>query len=154
MTEETKDLEGSKTNDKWRWLRKQVLSKRFYGIDGDFICTSKNPMGIVAYFDLKSSMGEKVTFSETIAYNQWLKTTPVYILYIIDIEVGHFVIKRYAGGNPKPEPPEVELKNERLVQDWIEYGEWEQQLRTRYEKTKGWKLERPSISKKYAAYVN
>ncbi len=108
-----------------------------YATDADFCLVSKEPPGTVAYLDYKRPR-DKIQFAEVIQYNEWMKSAPVYIVEGEDPNSGPFVIKRYLGGDWKPEPPKVTLEDEATCQDWDAFWNWERKLREEYKRRKGW----------------
>lgn len=148
MDEIKQNLQGSWRNDVFRRKHKEI-SKYFYGIDIDsgivdsedsnepnlfseqFAIVNKCPPGIVAYYDIKAPK-ENVTFAEAIAYNEWIKSKPVYIIECENPEFGPFVIKEYLGADWHPEPPIVQWGEPIEIVDWLEFETWEAELRKNY----------------------
>lgn len=135
MDEDKRNLIGSRKRDLFRRKHKDYGDK-LYSLDGDMIWVEKEPPGIVAYIDYKTT-DDNVTFSEVLAYNVWATTTPVYIIQADDPETGPFTVLRYEGGNWKPEPPDVEMRFVLLCKDWEELTDWEGKLRDRWKKNGG-----------------
>ena len=125
-----KDIQGSISRDIFKRCHKQI-NKFCYACDADFILVEKSPEGIVAYLDYKKP-NDKVTFSEAIAYNEWVKTKPVYIVEGLNPEAGPFVIKEYLGANWKPYPPIVQWGKSITVANWRDFEKWEVNLRNKY----------------------
>lgn len=125
MNEQIKQLQGSRKRDLFKWAHKNKIDRPFYASDCDLCIVSKEPRGVVAYFDYKGS-GEDVTFTETILYDEWSKTKPVYIIEGSDPENGSFVVKKY---KPK-EASEFVCK----LNDWSDFEKWEESLRKEYHK--------------------
>lgn len=137
MDDKKRNLKGSPKRDIFKLMHKQALGSGFYATDADLCLISKDPPGTVAYLDYKGS-GEDITFAEAIQYNEWLSHAPVFIVEGHDPETGPFIIKRYLGGDWKPEPPIVELEFVTKVDDWHGFGSWESGLRQEYSKRGGW----------------
>ena len=139
MDDSRKRLKGSEKRDLFKYWHKNAPGMRgdFYATDADFCLVSKHPPGTVAYLDYKGS-GEGISFSEAIQYNEWLQHAPVFIVEGPNPETGPFVIKRYLGGDFRPEPPEVELEEIVRVNDWRGFGAWEASLRQKYSRRGGW----------------
>jgi len=136
MDNDKRKLKGSERRDVFKRMHKE-LEGGLYATDADFCLVSKWPPGTVAYLDYKTPW-ERVTFSECIQYNEWIRLAPVYIVVSACPERGPFVIKRYLGGDWRPEPPAVRLEFEARCQGWQELGAWERELRREYRKRGGW----------------
>jgi len=129
-------LRGSEKRDTFK-RRHKDLDGSFYATDADFCLVSKYPPGTVAYLDYKD-LGDNVTFTEVIQYNEWMTHAPVYIVEGGDPDNGPFVIKRYLGGDWKPDPPDVDLEFVTQGENWYGLGIWEAGLRQEYGRRKGW----------------
>ena len=128
---------GSRKLDLFKRRHKDINSQ-FYASDGDLFLVEKYPPGIMACLDYKVP-GDRLTFSEGILYNQFIKDMPVFVVEGTDPEKGPFTIKRILGINWGPEPVEVFFDNkEEAVRDWQELEKWEQRLRNEYCKRGGW----------------
>ena len=136
MDDAKRQLKGSERRDIFKQKHKE-LNSRFYATDADFCLISKEPPGTVAYLDYKGP-GDRVTFTEAIQYNEWMKQAPVYIIEGDNPKTGPFRIRRYLGADWKPEPPKVNYQDEMIAKDWQELGEWESELRQEYHRRKGW----------------
>lgn len=128
MDEIIKNLQGSWRNDLFKKLHKQI-NKNYWACDIDFCLVEKKPNArIIAFLDMKY-VGEKVTFSEVIAYNSLIKTANLYVVYAKDIVKGVFDIWQYDGGDWHPEPPIIKAHKIREIKNWIDFEEWEKELR-------------------------
>lgn len=136
MDKAKRELKGSEKRDTFKQMHKR-LSSSFYATDVDFCLVSKHPPGVVAYIDFKDH-NDRVSFSEALAYNEFMKEAPVYIIQASKPETGPFTVQRYLGASWRPDPPEVEYGAPLWVKDWEALGEWEQQLRGKYRKRGGW----------------
>lgn len=136
MDKAKRELKGSEKRDIFKQKHKQ-LSSSFYATDVDFCLVSKHPPGIVAYLDYKDD-NDCVSFSEALAYNEFMKRGPVYIVQASKPETGPFIVRRYLGANCKPDPPDVEYGVALWFKDWEALGEWEKGLRDKYRKCGGW----------------
>jgi hypothetical protein len=130
MDEAKRNLIGSDKRDIFRRCHKDYGGD-LWSLDGDMIWVEKNPPGIVAYIDYKA-LNDTITFSEVLAYNQWSKTAPVYIIQADDPETGPFTVLRYEGGNWKPDPPIVETRTIQEFPVWESLTTWERKLRERW----------------------
>jgi hypothetical protein len=122
-----KNLKGSPSRDLFKQLHKKG-DKVFYACDIDFCLVGKYPPRIVAYLDVKT-MGDTVTFSEVIAYNELIKLAPLYLVYSENIECGVFGIWKYTGGDWHPDPPIINSKKILDCNNWNEFYAWERELR-------------------------
>lgn len=136
MDENKRELIGSEKHDIFKRKHKD-LPGGFYATDCDFALVNKHPPGTVAYLDYKDP-NDSVTFAEAIQYNEWMKTAPVYIVEGASPETGPFVIRRYLGGNWRPDPPDVNWGDEVIVDNWEIFGLWEWALREEYIERGGW----------------
>ncbi|MGD8500063.1 MAG: hypothetical protein PVJ86_05420 [Phycisphaerales bacterium] len=136
MDEKKRNLKGSEKRDIFK-RRHKDLDSSFYATDADFCLVSKYPPGTVAYLDYKD-LGDNVTFTEAIQYNEWITHAPVYIVQGSDPDNGPFTIMRYLGGDWEPKPPDVTLEFVTQVEDWHSFGVWEAGLRQEYSKRRGW----------------
>lgn len=123
-------LQGSESRDRFKRKHKDY-GRDLWASDCDFALVSKTPPGVVAYWDYKTRMDD-VTFTETILYNEWMRTRPVYIIVGTDPEKGPFDVYRYEGGDFIPEPPKVKLRHVARCDDFLALTNWERQLRARY----------------------
>jgi hypothetical protein len=137
MDEQKRNLQGSEKRDIFKRKHKECGGK-LYSTDVDFVWVEKSPPGIVAYVDYKGS-GESVTFTEAIVYNQWIETTPVYIVKSKNPETGPFEVSAFEGADTKPDPPDTTLRHIITCADWQAFWEWETKLRELYRR-KGGKL--------------
>ena len=129
MDESKKNLKGSESRDTFK-LKHKTLSKTFYACDIDFMFLEKFPFpGIVAVVDYKQN-ADSVTFSETIAYNDFIRRgIPVYIVQG-DADAGVFKIFEYVGGHHVK--PRQELNAIGVTDSWESFGRWEQKIRDAY----------------------
>jgi len=139
-----KHIKGSPRNEALRHEHKK-MGNPFYGMDGDFMLIVKKPRPmILAFYDFKAE-NEPITFSEVIAYNHFLRLCiPVYVIE----EIGHgdssrcdncgkvdrdahypMRIYRYNSGDWKPDPPTVDIKEVKIINNLNEWREWETGLR-------------------------
>lgn len=123
-----RDLQGSPSRDVFKRCHKQKLDGKCYATDADLVLVGKNPPGIIAYLDFKLP-ADQVTFSEILAYNEWMKSHPVYIIQSPDPERGPFDVFRYLGGNWRPNPPVCELEQIEWLLDWNGLQRFEDELR-------------------------
>ena len=119
-----KNLKGSSKRDMFKWAHKNKTNRTFYASDCDLCIVSFRPRGVVAYFDYKGS-GECVTSTETVLYDEWSKTKPVFIVEGSDPENGPFIIHRYIPGSN-------EYKKICDLKDWNEFDNWEESVRKEY----------------------
>lgn len=137
MDERKKNLIGSPNRDRFKLEHKKRLSKKFWAADADLCLVEKQPPGVVAYLDYKTTT-DGVTFSEVILYNQWMTIAPVYIVQG-DNENGSFAIYRYLGGDHRPDPPTVHTEMDCATSTWDDFARWEEKLRDTYKKRGDWK---------------
>lgn len=145
MNERKRDLIGSESRDKFKHFHKKKLHNQFYALDIDFALVEKHlgatesgePLPfIVAILDFKLP-NDSPTFSEVLAYNQFIKTNiPV---YIVEADSEEFAEKKpseqrlsvyeYKGGDWRPDPPhwDGEIVIEQAT--WREFGSWQDSLR-------------------------
>jgi len=129
MDEAKKNLKGSESRDTFKQQHKLHAPSSFYACDLDFVLVIKYPSAsIKAFLDYKR-FSENITFSEVIAYNQLLKTAPIFIIRGNDPEHGAFYIQQYKGGDWHPNPPKTELIEVAKCPTWAELVEWERKLR-------------------------
>lgn len=143
MIDDKKDLEGSKNRDRFKRLHKEQTYEGFYSLDIDFAFVEKNhnkgrkdPV-IVAITDFKMP-SDKLVFSEVLAYNQFIENhIPVFIVEALNEDFcdlppnkHRFRVKRYLGGDYKPDPPEwdTEIVADNLT--WDGFASWQSELRT------------------------
>lgn len=112
-------------------MHKKRLPRSCYGIDIDFALIEKSPPGIVAILDYKRP-GDKVTFSEVIAYNALAQHWWVFIVEGQDPEKGPFVARQYLDGDWRPDVPVVRYGQEYHLETWADFGAWEKWLRSQY----------------------
>jgi hypothetical protein len=137
MDKSKKELFSSPSRDEFKRFHKE-LPGDFYATDIDFCFVGKYPQGIIAILDYKK-FGETVKFSEVIAYNELMKSAPIYIVKGENPAKGPFEIVRYLGGDPRPEPPVIKTELIEKVSGWDEFGKWEENLRLEYKNRGGWK---------------
>ena len=137
MDHRKRNLKGSESRDEFK-RRHKDLNSCFYAVDADLCLISKNPPGTVAYIDLKNDCNDAITFAEVIKYNEWMKTAPIFIVYSESPSDGPFFIRRYLGGDWKPNNPPCILGRQVVCFDWQDFGKWEGMLRQEYEKRGGW----------------
>lgn len=127
-----KNLKGSSSRDLFKHKHKHFCSSSFYAIDLDFCLVEKSPFpGIVAALDYKKSVNDEITFAEVIGYNGLIiRGIPVFVISG-EIESGSFSIYEYIGGHHKK--PDYRLSFIASVASWLEFEQWEFQLR------KSWK---------------
>ena len=131
MDKDKENLKGSPSRDLFKQLHKKMMPRSFYACDLDFVLVSKYPNRIVAFIDYKTK-NDPVRFSEVVAYNELIKQAPLFIIISKkdEIESGPFHIFQYFGGNPKPEPPEVEMNLVLNCLSWKELSIWESEIRS------------------------
>jgi hypothetical protein len=124
MDGKLKNLKGSPKRDVFKWAHKNKMNApSFYASDCDLCIVSFEPRGVVAYLDYKGS-GEEVTRTETVLYDEWARTKPVYIIEGYDPENGPFTVSQYHDANHMDEV--AYLKN------WDDFHRWEAKLRYQY----------------------
>lgn len=135
MEDSKKQLKGSPSRDAFKHWHK-TLSSHLYGTDFDFVLVRKYPQpGIVAIIDFKKlNEGDEISFSECIAYNDAIKHWPMFIVYSQE-PFDKFSIWEYLGGNPYPNPPEINLKHACNLTNAKEYEKWEMSIRLKNNKT-------------------
>lgn len=125
LDEKIKGLKGSAKRDVFKWAHKnKMAAPSFYASDCDLCIVSFKPRGVIAYFDYKGS-GEAVTSTETVLYDEWSQTKPVYIIEGKDPENGPFVVHKYT-------PNETVLDVVCFLKDWSDFAKWEAELRAEY----------------------
>lgn len=135
----TQQLKGSESRDHFKYLHKQKLDSDCYALDSDLELVAKNPEPfIVARLDFKLE-GDKISFSEVIAYNQLIEATPVIPVYVIEAQKpfvdencdNHtFAVKKYLGGDHRPYPePEYDLQPLYEGLGWEGLNCWERLIR-------------------------
>ena len=124
----TQNLEGSPSRDRFKLLHKKKCASSSYACDLDFILVGKSPYRIVAFLDYKLSK-DKVTFSEIIAYNILKKIATVYIIRSLKPDNGPFLITRFDGGDPSPNPPVANCSFVKECATWEDFNKWEQDIR-------------------------
>lgn len=134
MDERKRRLKGSEKRDIFKRQHKDI-NRQFYASDAGFCLISKYPPGVVAYLDYKAPQ-DRITFAETILYNEWKESKPVFIVIGNDPENGPFEIKRYVEGDWRPNPPKVKLEFIIRVANWKEFEQWEGRLRQKYRRNK------------------
>lgn len=127
MDEAKQNLTGSPSRDTFK-RRHKDLCKQFYACDLDFVLIAKEPYRIISFLDYKK-LRENITFSEVIAYNILKQIAPVYIVRGKDPEKGPFVVWEFKNGDPKPDPPTVELELIKQCETWAVLEIWEMELR-------------------------
>jgi len=142
----TSNLVGASWRDRYKKARKdnRKFGPRSYGIDLDFVLVEKNPPGIVAFQDYKyPSELDYVRFAEVLAYNRLMTVAPVYIVETANPEEGPFSVRRYWGGDSRPNPPVVKLPLVGVFVDWEAfYKDFEEKLRAAFRKRNGqWTIE-------------
>lgn len=130
MDKDKENLKGSPSRDLFKQLHKRMMPRSFYACDLDFVLIAKYPNRIVAFLDYKNK-SDSVSFSEVVAYNELIKQAPLFIIICKkdDIEKGPFHVFQYLGGDPKPEPPEVNMNLILNCFSWTELAIWEKEIR-------------------------
>lgn len=123
MDEGKRNLIGSPNRDIFK-RRHKDLNRSFYASDADLCLISFKPPGVVAYLDYKAE-GDQVTPTEGILYNEWMVSTPVFIIEGATPDAGPFTVWRYMGSDK-------ELEYVTFVSDWAGLEAWEQGLRNEY----------------------
>ncbi len=119
-----KNLRGSESRDTFKWAHKKI-GNGYYASDADLVLAEFHPRGIVAYIDFKK-VGDIVTATEKIIYDEWVQSKPVFVVEGIDPEFGPFTIYEYLQGG--------QLKFICCLKDQNEYRNWELSLRMEYKK--------------------
>lgn len=130
MDKDKENLKGSPSRDLFKQLHKRMMPRSFYACDLDFVLISKYPNRIVAFIDYKTTK-DYPRFSEVVAYNELIKQAPLFIIQSKkdDIETGPFHVFQYLGGDPAPEPPEVDINLVLSCLSWKELAIWEKEIR-------------------------
>lgn len=123
MNDQLKSLKGSPKRDVFKWAHKNKTASSFYASDCDLCIVSFEPRGVVAYLDYKGS-GEDVTRTETVLYDEWAKTKPVYIIQGFDPENGPFTVSQYLDAN--------HVEQIAYLEDWNDFQRWEAKLRAKH----------------------
>lgn len=136
MDDRKRRLKGSAARDDFKhWHKQPPFPRSFYASDIDFALVSKRSGGrIIAILDYKQP-GDRITFAETIAYNDLTKSG--FSVYIItapyhpekELPFEEFTIQRYLGGDWKPEPPRVKLEMILEKVSVSEFIAWEKCIR-------------------------
>jgi len=129
MNEATKNQKGSPSRDEFK-RRHKDLHKDMWATDLDFVLVEKQPFpDIVAALDYKV-VGDKLTFSEVIAYNALIRRgIPVFVVSGNAAD-GEFIIYEYIGGNHVK--PRIECERVIETKSWDEFEAWERTLRKDY----------------------
>jgi hypothetical protein len=127
-----KNWSGSQSRDFFKLQHKQHLGPSLYAFDLDLCLVEKDPFpGIVAAIDYKFGLWDEITFAEVIGYNGLIsRGIPVFIV-CGDSNLGRFDIHEYRGGHHSK--PECNVPWVCSVQSWLEFEQWERELR------KSWK---------------
>lgn len=137
MDDRRRGLKGSAALDLFKRLHKTELARWHFATDSDLWLIEKNPHGVVALLDIKCG-NDGVTFAEVILYNEISRhTCPVYIVTAHDesaIHAGIFLIERYLGGDPGPQPPRLKLGQGELIIGWPQLEEWETARRAEFKR--------------------
>ncbi|AFH21527.1 hypothetical protein OSG_eHP3_00070 [environmental Halophage eHP-3] len=141
MNSDKRALEGSKNRDRFKRLHKN-LHPQFYALDIDLALVEKNIHNgsefpcIVSFIDFKMP-GDRATFTEVLTYNQFLSNgVPVHLIeseskkfHEQTREEHRFKIKKYRGGNWRPNPPEYNTETVVSNATWEDLADWENGLR-------------------------
>ena len=123
-----RNIKGSASRDNFKfWYKTPPMPGRFYALDLDFILIEKNPNRIVAFLDYKRP-GDRVSFSECIAYNVLLAIAPVYIIEAEEVPKMTRIL-RFVGGDSRPDPPVVCLVPDAIINDTNRWIAWESKIR-------------------------
>lgn len=163
-----KDLRGSASRDKFKWLHKQMLPSTAYALDVDLELVSKKPMPfVVARLDFKTH-SDSLTFTEAIAYKAAISAPlPYYVpVFIIQAEPGfknddlpasmhRFAIYELVDTDYRPNPPTAQTELVAKGLTWDELRGWEMTLRAKREQEISQWMTRakPSIREQAAAYI-
>lgn len=132
-----RNLKGSPSRDKFKFLHKQKFPDSYWGSDCDFVIIEKWPEPfIVAILDFKKT-GDSVTFSEAITYNHFVNLPEPIPVFIVEgtrfegdnTETHRFNVHRYIQANWKPRhvPTQMEKIADNLT--WEQLRRWEGRLR-------------------------
>jgi len=146
MNNDKKQLEGSKNRDRFKRLHKN-LHEQFYALDIDLALIEKNIYNgsenpcIVSIIDFKMPK-DRATFTEVLTYNQFLdNNVPVHLIeskstsfYEQTTKQHRFEVKKYQGGNWKPDPPKYSTKTVLSNATWSDLSSWEDELRLKRRK--------------------
>ena len=115
------------------------MDRQCYALNSDLELVEKHPSPfVVARLDFKT-LGDRITFTEAIAYNEYSRLlAPVYIVeaqayprdFVASEPDAHkFNIYRYNSGDWRPEPAIVDKTLLKEGVSWAELHEWEKALR-------------------------
>lgn len=123
-------LKGSPSRDEFKYWHKRAGPPRAYATDLDFVLIEKFPYRIAAVIDYKT-LGDKISFAEVVAYNEFLKAGwPVYIIQgPAEPPFNNLSVYEYEGGDPVPNPPIYNLRTVAENMSETEYWTWEMWLR-------------------------
>lgn len=129
MDDGLRALKGSPVRDAFKHWHK-TLDRALWACDVDFLLLEKDPPGIVAALDFKLiGSQDRVTFTEVLAYNHFLRVgIPVFIVWSCP-PFEKFSVQEYLGGDHRPDPPDVELGYMLLDATAREFELWEEWLR-------------------------
>lgn len=130
-----RSLIGSESRDQFKREHKNH-GRDLYASDADLVLISKTPPGVVAYLDYKIAL-DSVTFAETILYNEWMATRPVYVIVGQNPVDGPFDVYRYEGGDWRPDPPQYDSRLVLHCATYADLAEWERKLRGYYQRCNG-----------------
>lgn len=143
MSDARRAVKGSPTRDTFKQLHKSRLPRHLFAVDADLALVEKSPFGTVALLDVKCGR-DSVSFTEVIFYNDLLRYgVPVFIVQantVDDLSRYHVTVYRYAGGDPRPNPPTCELVEPVTLSGFEQYAAWENALRA------SWKRDRATAA--------
>jgi len=130
MNEAKQGLKGSPSRDSFKQIHKIKCSEEKFACDLDLVLVSKVPKAAInAFLDYKK-FGDKVSFSEVLAYNNLISMAPLFIVRSADPDNGPFYIRKYLSGDWRPYPdPIVQLGEPIKLANWDEFNKWETSLR-------------------------
>lgn len=140
--EKKKQLRGSPSRDRFKYLHKQMLPRAAYALDVDLELIEKWPVPfIVARLDFKLE-NDSVSFTEALTY-QWCidlpkpHSIPVYLVVAdanfkeedSDPDTHRFAIHQILEADYRPDPPAIRQNLVAKFLNWELLSEWEMKLR-------------------------
>ena len=139
MSDTRRAVKGSPTRDTFKQLHKSCLPRHLFAVDADLALVEKAPFGTVALLDVKCGR-DSVSFTEVIFYNDLLRYgIPVFIVQANnedDLSNYRVTVSRYAGGDPRPNPPTYKLIEPVALSGFEQYAAWENALRAAWKRNR------------------
>lgn len=131
-----RDLKGSPLRDRFKHLRKQRMSRRFFASDLDLCLIEFDPPRVVALLDFKSG-SDNITDAEAVLYltalRQW--KVPVFIIRCDNLgsepKEHCFDVMELTDGQVLPTHSDLKFRMVLKNASWKELDEWERDLRTK-----------------------